>query len=272
MATSTQIPDFVSQYEAEQAKSAHSAGSSGVPNFVDQYEEEQRQTTQAKADADMRAAIDTGATMRKYGYRPPVPPITAAWPVHEEVRTDPATGKPYDPNTAQASALVGHQLAPPAGAVPNPEGPPTYWTNPRTGQRLRLSATEADAIPILDSPITGSERLASGLGDIGEALSGPGPSPITHPKALPYLRASEPAEAAKARAVKDEQMTRGMAETLEGGMELGSPLMAASGLTAPLTTMAGLFTGLGLSAGAGAAVHGKVSPETERLIRDIATL
>ena len=64
-----------------------------VPDLVSQYE-----------NSKLLEPVDTGATMRKYGYRTPCPPITAGFLVDQDIRTDAGTGKPYDPNPAQASA------------------------------------------------------------------------------------------------------------------------------------------------------------------------
>lgn len=178
-------------------------------------------------------------------------------------------------STAASRKLSGiTTLAPPAGPdLKHPAGV-SYWTNPRTGQRVVLDAVpEQQAIPILDSWV-GLEPMATGLTRMRENNPskmyftwGPKGRPTLHVEYIPGQEAT-PEEIAR----HNRQQMLGMAETLQGGMQVASPLMVGTAATAPLKAALWMGAGYGAEETGGALLHGHVSPEAEDLARTLLVM
>jgi GGDEF domain-containing protein len=169
---------------------------------------------------------------------------------------------------SKASEAAGMPLAPVAGAPKEPTD--GFFTNPRTGQRVPLSAVPETDMPIYDPArpfTTGPEQIAGGVGDVAAAEGQQAPdsnATFTNPRTGQRVPLTRLPEAAR------RQEMSGIAETIKGVGDVSLPLVAASGVMAPARTALGFGAGLAASEGAGAAVHGHVSPEDEDLIRTLS--
>src|SRR6478609_1108922 len=165
-------------------------------------------------------------------------------------------------------ALSG-KLAPAAGKPQEPSD--GYFTNPRTGIRSKMSAVpEADMVPMVDPArltTTGPEQIVGGGSDIIDAEKQTRQEPGTFYR-NPRTGIKSPVYSLPEDARRKE--VAGAADVLSGVGDVSMPLVGASALSAPVKTAAGFAAGAALSAGAGKAVHGKVSPEDESLIRAVA--
>ncbi|HEV7674371.1 MAG TPA: 2'-5' RNA ligase family protein [Candidatus Angelobacter sp.] len=181
--------------------------------------------------------------------------------------TQASVARAKSPQTA-ASESAGMPLAPVAGAPKEPTD--GHFTNPRTGQRVPLSAVPEADMPIYDPArpfTTGPEQIASGASDIKKAESQQVPDNgafFTNPRTGQRVPLTRMPEAAR------RQEMSGIAETIKGVGDVSLPLVAASGVMAPAKTALGFGAGMLASEGAGAAVHGHVSPEDEDLIRTVS--
>ncbi|HEY6349694.1 MAG TPA: hypothetical protein VI636_09815, partial [Candidatus Angelobacter sp.] len=172
----------------------------------------------------------------------------------------------------QASGIP--TLAPPAGPdFKHPAGI-SYWTNPRTGQRVPLDPVpEQQAIPILDSWV-GLEPMATGITRIKE--NSPSKTYFTlddKGRLVPHVE-YVPGQVATPEAISrhNRQQMLGMAETVQGGMQVASPLMVGAAATAPVKAALWLGAGYATEEAGGVLLHGHVSPEAENLARTLLVM
>lgn len=256
-------PDLVSEFEAKTKSDA--------PDLVSEFE--QQKTAQKPADDSAppvpRQNLDPVARAQGQPQKyPSFADTTFSAPPSIEDRIPAA--RAASPQAA-AEKEAGRSLADVAGKPKEPTD--GFFTNPRTGQRVPLSAVpEADAIPVLDA-WKGAEPVATGLSRINENQP---QQPQTNPKfgtvggKFPTQGQTTPQltpEQAKTEETRRRQRSLGAAEVLQGSGELMTPLAVGSGMVNPFPVILGYGAGYGASEGAGAIVHGKVSPEDEQLIR-----
>jgi hypothetical protein len=235
------MPDIFDQIEAEQrapaaktppaVKTAPAGG-----DIFDQIEAEQRKPAATQLPPDTVQAPEAPAQPPPLGELGRRLSPTPAQPEQQEVES----GNP--PQPAEPHRFVG-PVRPPAGAeqsglpgvpslranvqpVPLFDKPkPGPWeVNAKTGMRYREPGL--GSVPILDSWVTGPQRIIQGSSDLADAFHAAQASDAIE----------DPAKAKEARQASTKQAAAAMSNVLSGALELYTPALIGHLATAPIET------------------------------------
>lgn len=160
----------------------------------------------------------------------------------------PASGKPTAPSDTSV----------PAAAIPRGRGD--------------VSQSKGGYFPPTDVPIQGVKDINEGFKGFDGLPVPNAPMPAARGQ-MPRPISPKPQVSPQEQAVLDQQANQRAAaatKMIQGAGEVGTIALPGALAAAPITTAASIGTGLLASKASGAAVHGKVSPQAEELIRATA--
>jgi hypothetical protein len=226
-------------------------------------------------DLDLVAADDLDADLKAVQTSAPPAPFTPAAIAPMAAHTPGAVDPALNLRTviAPAASHVVGQVAPlpvlegqhPEATIAPPPAPPvrpaSLWDFSDSGGKsgLQKPTPPMGTVPILDTPVVGARQAWQGAKVLGRQLANP---PVISGE--PHVMSASP---------DDPAATGALADVLEGGMKMATPLVVGGAILAPLTTAAALagssLAAEGVSAGATAL---GASPDQARLAGDLAAV